>query len=112
MPYARVRLSAVIEYRYTYAPPRCRTSQYSNTFIPLSVSLWYDLGDSVLDGVRLAGFKSRANAFLFAKLLAPFLSPTDFPLSSFILWVAIVGLGYSDRLGVNCSLPDLNSQPF
>ena len=36
------------------------------TFIPMSVSLWNDLSDPVFDGVRLAGFKSRANAFLLA----------------------------------------------
>ena len=35
-------------------------------FIPLSVSLWNDLADNVLDGVGLAGFKSRANVFLLA----------------------------------------------
>ena len=51
---------------YTYAPPRCRTSQYRQTFILLSVSLWNDLSDPVFDGVGLAGFKSRANAFLLA----------------------------------------------
>ena len=27
-------------HRYTYAPPRCRTSQYCRTFIPLSAPLW------------------------------------------------------------------------
>ena len=31
--------------RYTYAPPRCRTLQYSRTFIPFSVSLWNDLAN-------------------------------------------------------------------
>ena len=35
-------------------------------FVPLSVSLWNGLSDSVFDGVGLAGFKSRANAFLLA----------------------------------------------
>ena len=35
-------------------------------FRPLSVSLWNDLADPVFDGVGLAGFKSRANAFLLA----------------------------------------------
>ena len=34
---------ALIAHRYTYAPPRCRTSQYRRTFISLSVSLWNDL---------------------------------------------------------------------
>ena len=32
----------------------------------LSVSLWNDLSDPVFDGVGLASFKSRANAFLLA----------------------------------------------
>ena len=42
VPYVPVRVTrgAVIAHRYTYAPPRCRTSQYRGTFIPWSVSLW------------------------------------------------------------------------
>ena len=52
---------------YTYAPPRCRTSQYRRTIVPLSVSLWNDLANTVFDCVRLAGFKSKANAFLFSQ---------------------------------------------
>ena len=56
----------VIARRYTYAPPRCRTSQCRRTFILLSMSLWNDLSYPVFDGVGLACFKSRANAFLFA----------------------------------------------
>ena len=35
-------------------------------FVPLSVSLWNDLTDPVFDSVGLAGFMSRANAFLMA----------------------------------------------
>ena len=64
-PYVPVRVTrcALIAHRYTYAPPRCRTSEYSRTFIPLSVSLWNDLANPVFDGVGLAGFKSRANVF-------------------------------------------------
>ena len=97
VPYVPVWVtsSAVIAHLYTYEPPRCRTSQYSRTFIPMSVSLWNDLSDPVFDGVGLAGFKNRANAFLLALLLAPFLSPV-FLLSSFILWVGILGLWSSD----------------
>ena len=91
----RVTLGAVIAHQYTYAPPRCRTSHYRRTFIPWSVSLWNDLSDPVLDGVGLAGFKSRAIAFLLL-LLAHFLSPAVFPFSSFILWLGVVGLGSSD----------------
>ena len=67
-PYVPVRVTrgALVEHWYTYAPPRYRTSQYSRIFIPLSVSLWNDLANPVFDGVGLAGFKSRANAFLLA----------------------------------------------
>ena len=68
VPYVPVWVTSgdVIAHRFTYAPPRFRTSQYHRTFIPLSVSLWNDLSDPVFDGVGLAGFKSRANAFLLA----------------------------------------------
>ena len=62
----RVMRDGVITHRFTYVPPRCRTSHYRRIFIPLSVSLWNDLSEPVFDGVGLAGFKSRANAFLFA----------------------------------------------
>ena len=68
----RVTRGAVMAHRYTYAPPRCRTSQYRRIFIPWSVSLWNNLSDPVFDGVGLAGF------------------------SSFILWVGVVGLRSSD----------------
>ena len=33
----------------TYAPPRCRTSKYCRTFVPLSVSFWNDLAYFVFD---------------------------------------------------------------
>ena len=62
----RVTRGAVVAHRFTYALPRCRTLQYRRTFIPLSVSLWNDLASPVFDGVGLACFKSRANAFLLA----------------------------------------------
>ena len=86
MSYVPVRVTrgTVIACRNTYASPRCRTSQYRRTFILLSVSPWYDLGYPVFYGVRLAGFKSRANAFLLALMLAPCLSLAVFPIASFI----------------------------
>ena len=61
-PYVPVRVTrgALVAHRFTYALPRCRT------FISLSVSLWNDLANPVFDGVGLAGFKSRANAFSVA----------------------------------------------
>ena len=68
VPYvpARVTRGALISHRYTFVPPRCRTSQYLMTFISLSVSLWNDLVDPVFDGVGLVGFKSRSTVFLLA----------------------------------------------
>ena len=56
----QVACSALVAHLYTYAPPRCRTSQHSRTFIPLSVSFWNHLANPIFDGVGLAGFKSRA----------------------------------------------------
>ena len=68
LPYVPVRVTrgALVAHRYTYATPRCRTSQYRRTFVPISVSLWNDVADPVFDGVGLAGFKSRENVFLLA----------------------------------------------
>ena len=60
----RVTRYALVAHRFTYAPPCCRTSQYSSTFIPHSMSLWNDLADPVFDGVGLRGFNSKANVFL------------------------------------------------
>ena len=78
-----VTRGAPVAHRYTYASPRCRTSQDSTTVIPLSLSLWTDLADQLFDGVGLAGFKSKANTFMGGpKLLAPILSFTVFAVSS------------------------------
>ena len=56
LPYvpARVTPDALVAHRHSFAPPRCRTSQYRRTFVPLSVSLWNDLSDPVFDGVGVA----------------------------------------------------------
>ena len=66
LPYVPGRVSrcALVAHRHSFALPRCRISQYRRTFVPISVSLWNDLSDPVFDGVGLAGFKSRANAFI------------------------------------------------
>ena len=68
LPYvpAQVTLGALVTHRHSFAPPCCKTSQYRRSFVPLSVSLWNDLSDPVFDGVGLAGFKSRVNAFLLS----------------------------------------------
>ena len=65
VPVWATRRGATVAHRYTYAP-RCRTSHYHRTFIPLSVSLWNDPWWPVFDGVGVAGYKSGANAFLLA----------------------------------------------
>ena len=81
VPYVPVRITrgSVIAHRYTYAPPRCRTSQHRRTFITLSVSLWNELGDPAFVGVGMASFKNKAKDFLLAERLAPFLFPSFFP---------------------------------
>ena len=68
LPYvpAHVTHGALVAHRHLFAPPRCRTSQYRRSFVPVSVSLWNDHSDPVFDDVGLVGFKSRANAFLLA----------------------------------------------
>ena len=73
-PYVPVMVTrgAVIAHRYTYAPPRCRTSQYRMTFINLSVALRNGLGEPVFDGVGLAGFKSRPMIFYWPCCSLPF----------------------------------------
>ena len=63
---ALVTRGTLVAHRHSVGPPRCRTSRYRRTFVPISVSLWNDLSDPVFDGVGLAGLKSRANAFLLA----------------------------------------------
>ena len=93
-PYVPVRVTrgALVAHRYTYAPPRCRTLLYRRTFVPLSVSLWNDLAEPLFDGVGLAGFKSRANAFFIGLSCSiPTIVFYYFPLSLFpvyrlVLW--------------------------
>ena len=60
-------------HRYTYAPPRSKTSQNRRTFILLSVSFSNDLEDLIFDGVGLVGFKSRSNNFLFVFFMCFFI---------------------------------------
>ena len=51
-PYVPVRVTrgALVAHRFTYAPPRCGTSQHGRSFIPLSVSFWNDLANPIFDG--------------------------------------------------------------
>ena len=98
-PYVPVRVtrSVLVAHRFTYAPPRCKTSQFRRTFIPLLVSLWNDLANPVFDCMGLADLKSRANPFFYwPKLLYPYCCLLFFHFSSSCLLVVIVGLGSSD----------------
>ena len=73
-PYVPVHVTrgALVAHRYTYAAPRCRTSHYHRTFVPLSMSLWNDLADPYS---RVWNWRvSRAWPILFycRKLLYPY----------------------------------------
>ena len=93
----RVTRGALVAHRYTYGPPRCRTSLFLMTFNPLSVSLWNDLGDPLFDGVELAGFKTKADAFLLVSLAARYLFVSCcFPFLFFHSIGLFWWLGYSD----------------
>ena len=64
VPYGSVRvtLCLLVVYRHSYAPPRCRASQWRKKH-PLALYLWNDHADLVLDGVRQKGMKSGADVF-------------------------------------------------
>ena len=109
-PYVPVRVTrgALVAHRYTYAPPRCRTSQYRKIFFPLSVSLWNDLANPVLYGVGPAGFKRRANVFF----IGPSCSISTIVFYNFFLSLLSVhrlvlwGWGLrTDRVYINLSQP-------
>ena len=84
---ARVTRGALVAHRHSFAPPRCMTSQYRRTYVPLSVSLWNDLSDPVFDGVGLAGFKS---------MICSFFGVSYYFIFFFLPWVGCVWLGPLD----------------
>ena len=61
-----VTCGPLVAHRHSFVSPRCWSSQYRRTFVPLSVSLWNDFGGPVFDGVGLVSFKSTAYTFLLA----------------------------------------------
>ena len=103
----RVTSGALITHRYTFAPLRCRTTQYRRTFIPLSVSLWNDLVDPVFDGVGLAGFKSRSNVLFCWPSCSLFFYLQLFSLSLLFLYrLAVWGLGLrTDKVSISLLRP-------
>ena len=64
-PYVSVQVTrgALVAHRYTYAPPRCQTSQYRITFIPLSVSFSLTILLTCIRWCGTGGFQERAYAF-------------------------------------------------
>ena len=109
LPYvpARVTHRALIPHRHSFAPPRCRSSQCRRSFVPLSVSLWNDLSDPVFDGVGLAGFKSRANAFLWHDMLVLWCLLLFYLLLPSMGWLC--GVGVFGLIECSHSLPNLHS---
>ena len=86
-----VTCGALMAHPYTYAPPRCRTSQYHMTFTPISESLRNDPADPVFDRVGLPGLMSiTAMLFYWPKLFASLLSSTvlafSFSFDILVLW--------------------------
>ena len=86
----------------------CRQFFLIIIIIDFSISLWNDLVDPVFDGVGLAGFKSRANAFLFPKVARSFFVFYCFHFL-YSLWVDIVGLGSADEQGLWVDIVGLGS---
>ena len=86
---ARVTLGASVAHRHSFAPPRCKPSQYRRSFVDLSVSLWNDLVTLCL--MVWDWRVSRAESMLscWHYLLFLFLSPTVLSFSSFhglVVW--------------------------
>ena len=77
VPYVPVRVTrgALVAHRYTYAPPCWKPRSTAGLLIPFQyLCIIILLTLAVPDGVGLAGFKSRDNAFFYwPKLLFPFL---------------------------------------
>ena len=108
-PYVPVRVTrvALVAPQYTYAPPRCRTSQYRRTFVPLSVFLWTDLADPVFDGVGLVGIQEQGLCFFIGLIctiptIVYYFSLSLLPVCRWVLW----GWGLrTDRVYITLSQP-------
>ena len=79
-----------------------------NDFYSPTVSLWNDLADPVFDGVGLAGFNSRANAFSFCLSCSiPTIVFYYFSVSPHsVYWLVLWGWGLrTDRVYITLSQP-------
>ena len=97
LPYvpARVTRGALVAHWHSFANPRCRTSQYRRSFVPLSVSLWNDLSDPACLMVwdwRVSAAEPMLSCW--HDLLFFFVSYCS--IFFFLPWVGCVGLGSLD----------------
>ena len=74
VPYvpARVTRCSLVALGYTYAPPRCRTSHYRWTCIPLSVFMWNYILVTLYRRCVISGFKEQYKCFAIGMLIALF----------------------------------------
>ena len=72
-PYVPVRVTrgALIAHRYNFVPPRCRTTQYRRTFIPLSISLEWS-GWPRFWWCGIGGFQEHVQCFFVGLVALPF----------------------------------------
>ena len=74
--------------KYTYAPPCCRTLQYSRTFIPLSMSLWNDFLPPYSMVLLTGGFQKHGQCFFIGLSSSiPTIDFFDFPLSLLSVYI-------------------------
>ena len=84
-----------------------RTQEHHRNFIPLFISLWNDLADPLVDGWDWRVVSTGPMFFYWPELLAPFLSSTFLPFSSFFRYWSC-GTGASEWSVINRSLPALH----
>ena len=112
-PYVPVRVTsaALVAHRYTYVPPRCRTSQYRWTFVSLSVSLWNNLADPRIRWCRTGGFQEQGQWFfigLSCSILAIVFYYFSLSLLPVIGWdcgAGVFGLIWCISLSLSLALP-------
>ena len=97
----RVTRGALVAHRYTYEGLRCRTSQYSRTFIPLSVSFWNDLANRNRSMVWACWIQEQGQCFFIGLSSSiPNIVFYFFPLSLLsVYWLVLCGWGLrTDRV--------------
>ena len=60
----RVTRYAVNANSLAFSPIRCRTVQYSRSFIPAAIKQWNELPSEIVESEELQEFKIGANRFL------------------------------------------------